>query len=62
MRRTVEPILGISLPSPDTRPTAEGKAERQRTALVVDVVLLVGLEVRDGGVPRRCVDDIRLQR
>ena len=63
---TAEPIRDISLPSPDTRPTAEGTAERRRTALaaaVVDVAQLVGLEVRDGGVPQlRCVNDILLQQ
>ena len=64
---TAEPILDISLPSPDTRPTAGGTVERQRTALaaaaVVGVVQLVGLEVLDGGGQQRtlqCVNDIPL--
>ena len=67
-RTTVEPIRGISLPSPDTHPTVEGTVERQRTALAaaaaVDVAQLVGLEVLDGGGLKwtlQCVNDIPLQ-
>ncbi len=49
-----ELILGISLPSPDTRPTDEGTVGRQRTAhagvAAVDAELLVGLEVLDDDV------------
>ena len=65
---TAEPIRDISLPSPDTHPTAGGMAERRRTALaaaVVGVAELVGLEVLDGGGQQRtlqCVNDIPLQR